>query len=282
MRLKKNVALMAIIGMTCVTLTACGNSSASSDKATSKAEQTLSTTAAQTSKAVEQTSLAAKEELETETKPENKEDKQEEKQEEKKEEKQEEVQTIAQTPVEAKEEPQSQVSYSYNLPYYIRVNRQACTVTVYNADSDGNYTSPVIAFACSVGKDEENETPLGTYNIIAHYRWCALAGGVTGQYATRITGPYLFHSVPYMDYDAGTLEEGEYNKLGSPASLGCVRMAVSSVKWIYDNCEDGTIVEIYDDSNPGPLGKPGSIYVDPSDPRAGWDPTDPDPSNPWN
>lgn len=40
---------------------------------------------------------------------------------------------------------------------------------------------------------------------------------------------------------------------------------------IYDNADD-----------PGPMGKPGTIYTDPADEsKRGWDPTDPDSANPW-
>ena len=55
------------------------------------------------------------------------------------------------------------------------------------------------------------------------------------------------------------LELEEFNKLGEQASQGCVRLAVSDAKWIYDNCPTGTNVSIYDDAeNAGPLGKPDS------------------------
>lgn len=56
------------------------------------------------------------------------------------------------------------------------------------------------------------------------------------------------------------------------------------VKWIYDNCPLGTPVIIYNDADdPGPMGKPGTIYTDPADTeKRGWDPTDPDPANPWD
>lgn len=40
---------------------------------------------------------------------------------------------------------------------------------------------------------------------------------------------------------------------------------------------------IYDDAqNPGPLGLPGTLQIDPkNETLRGWDPTDPDPANPW-
>lgn len=59
---------------------------------------------------------------------------------------------------------------------------------------------------------------------------------------------------------------------------------VVDVKWIYDNCPVGTTVVIYDDAaTPGPMGTPGTIYIDPDDETyRGWDPTDPDAANPWD
>ncbi len=72
--------------------------------------------------------------------------------------------------------------------------------------------------------------------------------------------------------------EEEYNKLGQTASAGCVRLTVADTKWIYDNCPSGTVVVIYSSPDPGPLGKPEAQQI-PLD--CGWDPTDPDPDNPW-
>ena len=56
---------------------------------------------------------------------------------------------------------------------------------------------------------------------------------------------------------------------------------MEDAKWIYDNCPVGTKVTIYDSKDPGPLGKPTPIRIDVNSPYRGWDPTDPDPRNPW-
>ena len=166
-----------------------------------------------------------------------------------------------------------------DYPYYIRINRALNCVTVYTVGDDGQYSVPYKAFVCSTG----DATPLGTYNTTAKYRWLSLYGGVYGQYATRIVGAILFHSVPYFTENPDDLEYEEYNKLGTAASLGCVRLCVRDVLWIYENCPVGTTVEFYDDyNNPGPLGKPTPLTIDTSSDKRGWDPTDPDPSNPWN
>lgn len=165
------------------------------------------------------------------------------------------------------------------LPYRISINRALNTVTVYALDNDGSYSLPVRAMVCSTGA----ATPAGVFHTFNRSTWRALFGGVYGQYATDIVGDILFHSVPYYSMNKGDLEYLEYNKLGTAASMGCIRMCVSDVLWVYNNCPIGTEVEIYDDaSNPGPLGKPEPKYIDPERELRGWDPTDPDPANPWN
>lgn len=165
-----------------------------------------------------------------------------------------------------------------DTPYYIKVNYKANVVTVYKKDDSGKYTKAVKAMVCSCG----DATPTsGVYSISDKYTWRLLQGNVYGQYACRITGHILFHSVPYTKKDKSSLEWWEYDKLGTSASLGCVRLTVKDVKWIYDNCVSGTQVEFYGDSNPGPLGKPTAQKISGDTEVRGWDPTDPDKSNPW-
>ena len=107
-------------------------------------------------------------------------------------------------------------------------------------------------------------------------------GGVYGQYTTRIVGSILFHSVPYFSTDKSTLWWQEYNNLGIARSMGCVRLTVQDSKWIYDNCPTGTTVTVVDKELPPGVTKPEAPKIDPESPNRGWDPTDPDPANPWN
>ena len=165
------------------------------------------------------------------------------------------------------------------LPYYIKVNRLANCVTIYTLDTEGNYTVPIKAMTCSVGTD--NRTPLGVSKISDKYVWRLLFGNTYGHYSVRFNGHILFHSVPYMSPNNYALKEGQFNLLGEPASRGCIRLCVEDAKWIFDNCAKGTVVEVYDDENPGPLGKPEMPKIDEDSPFKGWDPTDPHPDNPW-
>lgn len=164
--------------------------------------------------------------------------------------------------------------------YYIKVNYKAQVVTIYTKDKNGKYTKPVKAMVCSTG----TYTPTsGTYKTPHKFRWLRMVGGVYSQYCTQIVGDILFHSVPYLERgNHASLEYWAYDKLGTRASLGCVRLTCKDAKWIYDNCKLGTQVEFYASSNPGHLGKPSARKISsaPASVR-GWDPTDPAKGNPW-
>lgn len=164
--------------------------------------------------------------------------------------------------------------------YYIKVNYGANVVTVYTKDNDGNYTVPYKAMICSTG----TSTPTsGVYPIKLKWKWLALFGDVYGYYTTQIVGNILFHSVPYLEKgNPASLEYWEYDKLGTSASMGCIRLKVEDAMWIYYNCPSGTPVEFYSSSNPGPLGKPSALKISGyASPYRDWDPADPDNSNPW-
>lgn len=161
--------------------------------------------------------------------------------------------------------------------YIIHVLRNQCVVLVYERDENDNPGRIVNVFACSPGLYEWTIT--GWYTASSREKWLGLLDGVYGHYATLIWGDWLFHSVPYYGNANHRLKTEEYNKLGQKASAGCIRMAVSDAKWIYDNCLPGTTVRLYD-SDTIPVEMPVPIRINPSSPNAGWDPTDPHSDNP--
>ena len=216
-----------------------------------------------------------KEELESE--PEKKEEKLTE---EEKKQREEETKKKQEELKKKKEEEAKRAAQGY--PYYIKVNYSANTVTIYKKDENGNFTVPYKAMVCSSGASTPHS---GVYRTPQKARWGVLIGPVWGQYCTRITGQILFHSVPYLKKeDPSSLEYWEYDRLGVQRSMGCIRLTVADAKWIFDNCPLGTSVEFYSNpSNPGPLGKPGIQPVsNAGEPYRGWDPTDPNPNNPWH
>lgn len=159
--------------------------------------------------------------------------------------------------------------YTGSRTYEIYINKTKNMVTVYT--KDGDYYVPVKCFVCSTGG---SNTPNGTYYTPAKYRWHELMGPCWGQWCTRITtNGVLFHSVFYNSYNNNNaLSVSAYNKLGTTASHGCVRLTAGDAKWIYDNCALKTKVVIYSSSGYEPLTKPSAYKLSSSHT---WDPTDP-------
>ena len=171
---------------------------------------------------------------------------------------------------------------SSKTAYRIDVIKNQNIVIIYGQDADGNYTKVVKTFICTTG----NGTPIGTFAISDKYRWRALYANDAhtklcyGQYACRYADGCLFHSVPYNEQTKNSLMYREYNKLGTTASHGCIRLTVADAKWLYENCPSGTVVRVYE-TDQFVVTKPGHILISSSNPNRGWDPTDPDPKNPW-
>lgn len=178
-------------------------------------------------------------------------------------------------------ERQEKIDLKADFPFIVRVNRAKNWAIVFGMDKEGHYSVPYKIFLCSTGLYEDY-TPLGCFSISDKYDWRLMVDGSYAQYAIRINGPIMLHSVPYYSPHKDDLEVEEYAKLGSPASLGCIRFNVKNVKWIYENCPVGTKVIVYEDAEEEPiLELPKKHKAKSTGPKAGWDPTDPDENNPW-
>ncbi|HBA96798.1 MAG TPA: hypothetical protein DCZ23_01690, partial [Lachnospiraceae bacterium] len=157
------------------------------------------------------------------------------------------------------------------------------------------YIIPVKTFTVSVGRDVSSTgtasslnistsfTPLGSYSVssngaAAKYTLKPMnepdGSVVYARWATHIVGNVYFHAIAVGGQSHYSLNPATYNKLGSPASAGCIRMTVADAKWIYDYVATGSEVNIVmgNSSKPGPLGKSPTITVDSS---INYDPTDP-------
>lgn len=158
--------------------------------------------------------------------------------------------------------------------YSIRVNKSTNVVTIYKGNT------PIKAMLCSVGLNDA--TPSGTFNLGMKYaNWHALFGAgpgkyVYGQYCTNIKGNILFHSVYYLTAgNPSTLVTKEYNKLGSAASHGCVRLCCADAYYIWKNIPSGVPVRINYFGATDPLPRPALTPIS----KAGYDPTDPIPND---
>ena len=155
---------------------------------------------------------------------------------------------------------------------YIEVNRQKNRVTVYAYDSNKkSWCIPVISFKCSVGVSSM-PTPKGTFRTDRKHRWKMLMGPSWGQYATHVVKGIYFHSIAGSTTNSYGVPWRQYNKLGTAASHGCIRLTVRDAKWIYDHAKLGTTVRVYDSVYAGPL---TPQYVPKIPEGQNYDPTDP-------
>lgn len=103
------------------------------------------------------------------------------------------------------------------------------------------------SFVVSTGiLDGESNTPLGDY-VIENERGDSFFTPRFGEGANywvsfKDHGIYLFHSVPTDENGDYIVSEAE--KLGKPASHGCIRMSVPDSKWFYENIPTGTPVKV--------------------------------------
>lgn len=152
--------------------------------------------------------------------------------------------------------------------YYLEVSLKAQLVYIYSVDENNEPLELVKTMICSSGRD--GKTPVRSWIILneedkerlvpdtafkSHYEFEWLADGA-GQYMSRMwkldygengemkvsSSGFLFHSVPYYSTKKDTLETEEWNKLGTPASLGCIRLCVRDAHWIWLKAASGSIV----------------------------------------
>lgn len=185
---------------------------------------------------------------------------------------------------------------SHTNKFYLEVNRAACVVTIYMYNEETKkYDIPVKTCTVCVGRDvstvagtgglheHSSYTPIGTYSVCTNgqsvkYTMKPMVepddSTVYARWATHIVGNVYFHSIAVGTQSHYALPASTYNRLGTPASAGCIRMAVADAKWIYDYTSTGNTVKIIKGSTkkPGPLGKAKTIKV-----KGGinYDPTDP-------
>ncbi len=125
----------------------------------------------------------------------------------------------------------------------IRIDEQRVYAYALNAENEYELLHK---FICSTGLGDT--TPLGVFSETTERlnRWHFFVEyKCWAQYSWRIIGNYYFHSVLYDEQDEKTIRETSVYNLGSKASHGCVRLEVESAKWIFENCDAGTIVYIH-------------------------------------
>ncbi len=158
--------------------------------------------------------------------------------------------------------------------YALLVDKAECCVIAYTYNANGTYNVPVRAMACSADK----AIPEKSFRVESREQWL-YTDEYNYQYATKF-GDFYFCSAPYKDADPSTLVAEEYNKLGTVCTAGNIWLSAADAKWIYDNCNDTTLVKVTTNGI-NPLGVPKTMKLSENSKSKNWDPTDPDDNNPY-
>ena len=148
--------------------------------------------------------------------------------------------------------------------YKVVVDLTNQIATVYGIYTDGK-TKPIMSeFVSTASKG--HTTPTGNFKIQgasggrkAKLRTAKMSSGKSyAEYLCRFHGGKCMHTVPYKTRQTtGHVYKGEFNKLGTPASAGCVRMPYKLAKYIYNTCPIGTPVQVIKGKKGDyPMGKP--------------------------
>ncbi|MDD7411854.1 MAG: hypothetical protein SOT76_12710 [Eubacteriales bacterium] len=165
-----------------------------------------------------------------------------------------------------------------DFPYYIEVDRGQHVVRVYTVDENGEYSILARTMICTTDL-YANKPGDGLYRMDGQkIRWgSSLLGENQFQYATRICGKLLFHSINYSLQYPDMIKPESYATLGTAGSEGSVLLLAADAKWIYDNVPAGTPVRFLST-------EPDSALLEslaaPALGKSGYDPTDPRDNNP--
>ncbi|WP_418789912.1 L,D-transpeptidase family protein [Phosphitispora sp. TUW77] len=130
------------------------------------------------------------------------------------------------------------ITLKMNNTYWLDVKvGETHRVIVYKGDE-------IIRWMPASGGRPETPTPLGFYYTQdrGHSFWSPRFGeGAT--YWIRLVGQVLIHSVPRDNN--WQIKQDEHEKLGLPASHGCIRLSEEDAKWVFQNIPGGTLVIIH-------------------------------------
>ncbi len=145
-------------------------------------------------------------------------------------------------PVAVAEEPEDE------FPYYLYVEKGSFTLTIYQKDENGEYTDVYKTYRISHGG---NKTPAGKFELGKKERWHEFGDGGFVQYATTYHKRLFIHSPLYGSENNKHLWPAYYDGshgIGKASTGGCLRMVTEASRFIYDECPEGTILEIVNGS----------------------------------
>ncbi|MCR5808263.1 MAG: hypothetical protein K6G56_01735 [Clostridiales bacterium] len=141
-----------------------------------------------------------------------------------------------------------------NLPYYLYYEKGSATLTIYEIGEDGYYSKVYKTYRTAY---HPTKTPVGTFTLggdSAREKWHAFGSHGFARFAVKYASGVYLHGPLYWTKDPNDLNVDYYDGdhyIGGPNSGGCLRMVVEAIRFIYENCPEGTKLKIV---NGSPLG----------------------------
>jgi len=129
------------------------------------------------------------------------------------------------------------IDYSNSTDFRIEIDLSRQRLTVF-------YMDEVLKEMVCSGGAPGYPTPLGEFTTIQKIEYSWIPRFEMGAYYwIRFFEDYLIHSVPFDE--KGEMIVEEFEKLGNPASHGCIRLRLEEAKWLYETFPLGIKVLIY-------------------------------------
>ncbi|MDR2504618.1 MAG: L,D-transpeptidase family protein [Oscillospiraceae bacterium] len=127
--------------------------------------------------------------------------------------------------------------------YYLVMNKATHTLTIYAANESGGRTDEIVrVITTAIGK-RTTPTPSGTFKLTTREEW-HFFGKSYAPFAIEYTNGKYLHGPLYRRKDVTSFIASHEEDIGDDATGGCLRMRYIDIKWIYENCTEGTVLEI--------------------------------------
>jgi len=129
------------------------------------------------------------------------------------------------------------IDYSNSADFRIEIDLSRQRLIIF-------YSDEILKELVISGGAPGHPTPLGEFTTIEKIEYSWIPRFEMGAYYwIRFFEDYLIHSVPFDENGEMIIEE--FEKLGSPASHGCIRLKLEEAKWLYETLPLGIKVLIY-------------------------------------
>ncbi len=127
-------------------------------------------------------------------------------------------------------------------PYFIKVNKTNHVMSIYSKGDNGEYIVLVGEYKVATGRTP-GLTPIGTFTLGSKEAWHDW-GGTTSPYTTSYAKGLYIHGPLYNARNFNNVIQSSVSEIGFNKTSGCLRTSVEAAKFVFDNCPQGTKVEI--------------------------------------